>query len=53
MDYNELARQIDTMTYRTKLYKVLKTKLSEQGHWRNKPRGKHDKGKMNEKKSVN
>jgi protein associated with RNAse G/E len=52
MDYDELARLIRAMTYKTKIYKVLRDELSKQGHWRNKPRGKYEKGKMNTKKSV-
>lgn len=49
LDYEELKKQIRSMTYRTKIYKVLKDELSAQGHWKNKPRGKHDKGKLNPK----
>lgn len=51
MDLDSLARQIRTMSVRSQLYKTLKAELSALGYWKNKPRGKHDKGQMNPKKA--
>jgi len=47
---DDLAGQIRTMSVRSKLYKTLKAELTLLGYWKNKPRGKHDKGGMNPKK---
>jgi len=42
MNLDELRAEIRDMTPRTNLYKALKSELSMQGYWRNKPRGKPD-----------
>lgn len=39
-DTDSLARQIRTMSVRSKLYKTLKSELSARGWWKNRPRGK-------------
>ncbi len=44
MDTNQLALAIQSMTPRSKLYKVLKRELSLLGYWRNRPRGNPAKG---------
>lgn len=49
IDHNELANQIRTMSVRSQLYKTLKRELSARGYWKNRARGKHDKGQMNQK----
>lgn len=51
IDYDELAKQIRTMSVRTRLYKVLKTELGLRGWWKNKARWKPPKGRKIEKKA--
>jgi hypothetical protein len=38
-DYDLLQQAIQQMTPRTKPYQLLKQELSQQGYWRNHPRG--------------
>lgn len=50
VDLDQLAREIRTMSIRSDLYKVLKRELLARGWWKNLPRGRAEKGKMNTKK---
>lgn len=42
IDYEQLRREIRTMTRDKKLYQVLRDELSSLGYWRIRPRGKPD-----------
>ena len=55
IDLKDLKAEIEAMTPRKKLFKVLKEGLSALGYWRNKPRGDPKKGykAMKEGKNVN
>lgn len=52
MDLEELVREIRTMSVRSDLYKVLKKELTAKGWWKNRPRGKAEKGRMNKKNTA-
>jgi hypothetical protein len=40
IDLNRLSFEIQNMSVRSKLYKVLKIELSKRDYWKNKKRGK-------------
>ena len=52
IDHTELSHQIQTMSVRSQLYKTLKKELSARGYWKNRARGKAEKGKMNTRKDT-
>jgi protein associated with RNAse G/E len=47
IDNDDLARHIRNMSVRSNLYKTLKRELTALGYWKNRSRGKYQKGKMN------
>jgi hypothetical protein len=47
-ELDKLRKEIQAISVRSGLYKLLKKELSKKGWWKNRPRGKHQKGKMNQ-----